>query len=256
MAEVLQVKYNPEKREVPFPVVLVSCMDEGLCYGPGILVAGVGGSAVTQLETGDQVFFPDEKRKLVERVRPVLYNSLERVADDLGFGFGIASHVGCGWAGAQGISEEKVSYSTLVSANRWFLDYYGHISHSQNLVELNCPGLAATMTRPESDHHHDASRIALTVGGFITQNEIEKLTRKEGKPFVISADWIAKVARVGGDIKEALDFVELEIDVACGICPGVSKTDSVRIFNAKRIEQLEWARNLHLMRALMQRFTL
>src|SRR3989344_996941 len=92
-----------ERREEPQGVVLVACMDEALRYGPGVFVAGVAGSAVTQLEAGDQAFFPDEKRRLVEEVRPLVYRSLDELASGLGYGFGVTSHDGCGWAGAQGI---------------------------------------------------------------------------------------------------------------------------------------------------------
>ncbi len=225
-----------EKREIPRPVVLVACMDEALSYGPGVQVAGVAGSGITQLGGGNQEMFPDSKRALVERVRPKLFRSLDWAASQVGAGLEVTSHVGCGWARMQGISDRVLEKVTGQMVKAEGEKYLGHIPFADSPVDSGKPGVAAAILRSPSDHHHDAKSIVLTIGGFITQDEINELSGEFGKPFIISADWLDYFARIGGDVREARDFIKLEIDVACGICQGLSETNSLRIYEAGRLD--------------------
>ncbi|OGY17974.1 MAG: hypothetical protein A3F04_01660 [Candidatus Chisholmbacteria bacterium RIFCSPHIGHO2_12_FULL_49_9] len=254
-SEVGQGRAVPERKELPGTVVAVACMDEALGYSPGILVAGVGGSAVTAYETGNQTFFPDQKRRLVERVRPVLYHSLGKMADQLGLGFGVTSHVGCGWAGVQGI--ESISIPRLTQAMSFGLgrEYFGHIPFAKEPSALDKPGVAAYTKRSASDHYHNAESIVLTVGGFISQNEIDRIASRHGRPFILSADWLNDVVISGGDIHEALDFLEVEINIARGIAEGVVKPGAFQIFDGQRLDTMTTVRNRAFVHRLLQRFT-
>lgn len=243
-----------EQEHKPDKVALIACMDENLGYGAGVYVVGVGGTGVSKLEGGKQELFPDEKRALVERVRLQVFAAIKEVALELDMELGGTSHLGCGWAGGQGIGAEDVPAVTERVLADAEITYWGHIPHAPEPVDLDKkPGVQAFIERPESDHHHGARSVVLTVGGFITQEEIDQVSTEYGDAFIISADWLAKAVDSGLSIEDALAFLAVQVDIADGIADGVTKGSSCQIFNAGRLDGVEAHRNEQWVKSLLDR---
>lgn len=237
--------------------VLVACMDEDLDYGEGVYVAGVGGSAITRLGEGKQDLFPDEKRQLTKRIRPGLYRSLRKLAEfDLDMNFGVSSHSGCGWAGAQAIEGGNIPYTTRQLCKEFGLSYWGHIPHdSEPVIFGDEDKVKAHIGRHEAEHHHGARAVLVTVGGFISEEEIGQEAKKYGDAFIISADWLCDaLENEFMSEKDAMGFLELQIDIADGIADGVTKNTSVKIFDAGRLSDKVSKRNKTLVEKLLKTF--
>ncbi len=237
--------------------VVMACMDEDLDYGADVLVAGVGGSAIIKIGGGRQDLFPDEKRKMADRVRPALYRALKKVSEfDMNCRFGVSSHNGCGWAGAQEFESGNIPYETRKVCEELDVPYWGHIPHADSPVIFgDREEVTAYMKRHETEHEHGARSVIITVGGFITQEEVEKEAEKYGDAFLLTADWLVDAIENDFVSKEdAFAFLDLQVDIADGIADGVKKNTSVKIFDAGRLPEELANKNRELVEELMAKF--
>lgn len=235
---------------------IVACMDEDLDYGPEAVVFGVAGSAVTKMGEGKLELFPDAKRSLLAHVRPIVYATIKNIAKRLGLAFGVTSHVGCGAAAAQAIAKDEVAPLTEEMCKKLGIEYLGHIPHAEAPVTIGNSGLTAHIGRPESEHHHGAHRIVITVGGGITEQEIQMVEGDGyGDGFIVSADWVSQ-ALSGGKVSkdEVLEWLALHVDIADGIADGVMHTASVRVYNANRLEKQIADANHRLVSEMLKKY--
>jgi|GEM_PF-4719444 len=245
---------SPERREYPKMVSLVACIDEDIDYGENVVAFGMAGTGITKLGEGNQKVYPDEKREVVEKVRPFAFSALNEIAVGMGMPLLATSHVGCGAAAAQEVPADQIAAVTKKMCTDLEIDYLGHIPHADEPVEVGNSNVEAHIGRSEEEHHHGARRIVITVGGGITEEELQALESDGyGDAFIVSADWLSRVVESGSVSREdALTFVGLQVDIADGIADGVSHFESVRVWNAGRMESQQMLENIQLVNELIK----
>lgn len=219
---------------------IVACMDEDLDYGPGVVVFGAAGSLITNLGGGNQEVYPDSKRELVAKTRGVVFEILQRMTKEWGGTFWVTSHAGCGAGAAQEVKgQEALEEVTRKMCEELSVEYVGYIPHAESPIEIGESGITAHIGRNEKEHHHGARRVVMTVGGGITEEEIQMVEGDGyGDGFVVSADWVAKAIESGEVTEEeAMEWLALHVDIADGIADGVAHTESVRVYNANRLDK-------------------
>ncbi len=239
-------------------VAVVACMDEDLDYGAGTVVFGTAGSLITRIGGGNQAVYPDTKRELVARTRTAVFTELAKLAKAMGMKLYVTSHEGCGAGAAQEVKgQEALEAVTKTLCDELSLAYAGYIPHGEAPVAIGDSGVMAYIGRPEAEHHHGAQRIIITVGGGITEGEIEMVEGDGyGDGFVVSADWVAGALATGSITEEeAMDWLALHVDIADGIADGVASTSSVRIYNANRLDKTTADANHRLVVAMLKKFS-
>lgn len=227
-----------ERREFADDVWVTVCMDEDIDYGPDVVAFGMVASGITRKQTGNQELLPDSKRDLLTKVGSVVHKHLKAAAEASGTNYLVTSHSGCGGGAAQGITEaSELESVTAKMCQSLGVEFLGHIPHAENPVEVGNSNVTLHIGRPEAEHHHGARRVIITVGGGIKEAELQMLESDGyGDGFIVSADTLS-VAISAGDISEAeaLDYLELHLDIADGIADGVVKDTAAYVFNAGRL---------------------
>lgn len=217
---------------------LVGCMDEHQKIGDNTAKFGLVASGVTREKTGNQEVYPDGVREIVERARGPIIDSLKAIASRWNVKLGVTSHPGCGGGAAQAIGGEEILDVTKNMCRKIGVEYYGHVSIDDEPLELTGTRALSSMVRNESDHHHTATGVVVTIGGGITGQEKDELTTKHGGDFFdVSADWIHGVLDAGISEEDAYAILRQQVLIALAIADGVRENNSpVFIYNAGRIE--------------------
>ena len=214
MAE--RTEYEP----TPLHVAVIGCMDEDIDHDEGSVVFGIGGSAITTPDKGNMNLFSTEDRVLVDKLRPLIFETLSETANKLGTPLTITSHLGCGWAKGMGVTPEEmpeVTKQAVLESNVPDAVYAGHIQYNETPIPLDdYELLSSCIVRPPEDHHHKAKAAILTVGGGITSEERRKIEDEyiHGRAFIISADFVHALLQKGIDSKEIERFIKLQLNVA------------------------------------------
>lgn len=243
-----------ERREFPGQVGVIVCMDEDITYGENVIVFGVAGTALAKVGPGDQQLFPDKSRRLTSKVRPAMFKALQSICNLMSLPLVSTSHINCGWAGAQGIDHNDVPGLTKALSQASGIDYLGHIQSGPVPAEVGNSNVCLSLNREATDHHHKARRIVVTVGGGITQGELELFEADNyGDAFIISADWLSAAVDVGQiSAQEALDFIALQIDIADGIADGVNSGSCVTIWTEGNLPKKMMRKNLAMVKKMLR----
>jgi len=235
-------------------VVAKPCMDEDLDYGDGVVVFGSAGTMITRIGGGNQQVYPDRKRELVANTRGAVSYGMRVVANEMGLPIVSLSHEGCGAGAAQEIVGKRDLMATTKAVSREVGDRYGgHIPYATRPVRLGNK-VKAHIGRPESDHKHWARRIAITVGGGITERELKEFEKDgHGDAFLVSADWIQSALESGQIApQQVLEWLMLHVDIADGIADGVNHVQSVRIYDAGRLSDQTVDENVRYVEQMMR----
>ncbi len=256
LAEGGVVTDKQERREFGGKVWVAVCMDEDLDYGSNVIAYGVVASGITRLKTGNQKLLPDAKRVMLSKVSGVVIGRLALQAEKEGGKFVVTSHVGCGGGAAQEIkTTEDLEATTKAMCEGLDVEYLGHIPHAAEPVEVGNSNVCLHIGRPESEHHHGARRVIFTVGGGITEEELQQLESDGyGDGFMVSVDVLAGAVAEGElTEEEALDYLELHLDIADGIADGIVKDSAARVFDAGRLDKERVAANKALVEKMLER---
>lgn len=202
---------------------------------------GAAGSFVTVEGTTDG--FPRDIRAVVERLRPMIFQSLTALCASMDMTPPLmTSHTGCGALGLQDVKDaHAVAEVTKDCAAKEHMLYAGHIQPEPSQLcttvheEEVC--FPSVIERLESDHNHHARGIIITVGGFISEDEITKAMTGNrtghnevqkasenilkqstlGKYFILSMDWAADAIEQGADRNDVLGVLKFQVQVAHNI---------------------------------------
>lgn len=247
--------FGPEAEPQPAEVLLTVCEDDAIEAGSNTALIGVVASGEIKLGEGNQDVYPDEDREAMGRVMPVITKVMGDIASDLGISYGETSHPGCGGGNAQAIPADELAVRTKKSVELRGGTYYGHLVVSdrpQPLQEGEKVLAEACITRDESDHHHGASYVFITVGGGVTGDEKQALVERYGSGFQVSADFLKRAIASGTDRKDLAAILTRQDGIAKVIAPEVGVNEKhVVIFNAGRLLEEEAQANIALVRELM-----
>lgn len=246
-------KLYPERREYPGSVWVLVCMDEDIDYGGNVIALGMVGSGITHLGGGNQDLFPDEKRELLRRVGGVVVSQLSSLVGGRGDAFVVTSHDKCGGASAQGFPADEVADETRRYCDDNQVEYLGHIPQSAQQVEVGNSNVGFCLTR--QGHRHEGRRVVFTVGGGITEAELQELeSDSEGDAFVVSADVLAKAVS-DGKISEndAIAYLRLHLDIADGIADNLIINTAPNIFDGGRLDSSASQQNRQLVERMISK---
>jgi hypothetical protein len=223
-----EVKKESKEKLQQMKIALIVCMDDAIMVDKDAYIVGIGGSGIIAEKPSDKISQP--QLNLINRVRGPLMAALKVSAIKLKVNLGITSHPGCGWAKLMGRDDPRQTTADL--AKDFQIAYAGHlkVGEEPELTQETERPVNACITRGEDKHEHEADKIILTTGGFITQVEKDKIGPRA---FIISADWVSDAMKFHLNQQDALDFLQLQINVAREIMHNPNLP--VEIYNSGRI---------------------